>query len=50
MYRGIENRCSARMEGDRADEAPQHAREELRLYLIFPIYAIYAIYAVYPIE
>jgi hypothetical protein len=31
------------MEGDRAGEAPQHAREELRLYAIYPIYLIYSI-------
>jgi hypothetical protein len=46
MYRGIENRCSARMEGDRAGEAPQHAREELRLYAIYPIFPIYLIYSI----
>jgi hypothetical protein len=31
------------MEGDRAGEAPQHAREELRLYAIYAIYLIYSI-------
>jgi hypothetical protein len=35
------------MEGDRAGEAPQHAREEFRLYSIYPIFLTYAIY---PIE